>query len=147
MTGSLGRGIFEAMPRRRCPSFARLWCALALSSFVFGAASAEEGGAAGSVERGLESAGEATQSGLERAGTATGRAFRRAIEATGEGIGTAIDQTGRGLRAAGDALSGSSAAPSHQGGTLHESDLPAESDGAVAPPKPAPAAGGEAATE
>lgn len=122
------------------------WCVLSLSSLVASAACAAEGGAAGSVERSLESAGEATQSGLERAGAATGRALRKALEKTGEGIGTAIDKTGQGLRAAGDALSGRSGAPS-QGGELHESDLPPESDATLAPHEPAPATGGETATE
>lgn len=116
----------------------RVACALAALVLLAGSAAlAQEEGAAGTVEHGMESAGEATQSGLERAGAATGRALQKALEKTGQGIGTAIEKTGEGLKAAGEALSGSTATPppAARDGELIESDLPPE---AGSPAEPAP---------
>jgi hypothetical protein len=95
-TGSANLGSMRAM-------ILTVACAVALGAV---GCSTSSGGAAGTVERDMNRAGEATQRGLGRAGDATGRALGTAVERTGEGVGTAIDETGQGLEKAGKALRG-----------------------------------------
>lgn len=66
----------------------------------------ESGGAAGTVEHSMDTAGDKTRGGIEKAGEATGKALDKAITKTGEGVGYVVDKTGQGLRKAGEALSG-----------------------------------------
>jgi hypothetical protein len=65
---------------------------------------AEEQGAAGKVESGMDRGANATERGLSKAGHATGHAIGTAIEKTGKGVGWVIDKTGKGFEKAGQAM-------------------------------------------
>jgi len=76
-----------------------------------GFATAEEGGASGSVKSGTENAGDSTKRGLTRAGEAVGEALDTAITKTGKGVSRALESTGNGIQKAGRAISGEPAPP------------------------------------
>lgn len=67
---------------------------------------AEEDGASGAVQNGMDNAADSTRRGLTRAGEAVGGALDTAISKTGKGISRALESTGNGIQRAGRAISG-----------------------------------------
>ena len=90
---------------------------------------AEEDGASGAVQNGMDNAGESTRRGLSRAGEAVGGALDTAITKTGKGLSRALESTGNGIQRAGRAISGEPAP---------EAQAEPAAEAAAAPPPPVP---------